>query len=77
MARYKHIDTSPRLIAVDLQQQLLPGTIEYALNHLLDHQIDLSRLDINYKNDTTGATAYPPSMLLKIILFQGQERHPD
>ena len=69
MARYKHIDTSPRLIAVDLQQQLLPGTIEHALNHLLDHQIDLSRLDINYKNDTTGATAYPPSMLLKIILF--------
>ena len=30
MARYKHIDTSPRLIAVDLQQQLLPGNIEAA-----------------------------------------------
>ena len=69
MARYKYIDTSPRLIAVDLNQQLLPGTIEHALNHLLDRQIDLSRLDANYKNDTTGASAYPPSMLLKIILF--------
>jgi transposase len=69
MARYKHIDTSPRLIAVNLQQQLLPGTIEHALHHLLDHHIDLSALDANYKNDTTGATAYPPAMLLKIILF--------
>jgi len=26
MARYKHIDTSPRFIAIDLQKQLLPGT---------------------------------------------------
>ena len=25
MARYKHIDTSPRFLAVDLQRQLLPG----------------------------------------------------
>ena len=69
MARYKHIDTSPRLIAVDLQQQLLPGTIEHALHYLLDHQIDLTALDSNYKNDATGASAYPPAMLLKIILF--------
>jgi len=44
MARYKHIDTSPRFIAVDLQKQLLPGTIEHALNYLLDHQIDLTGL---------------------------------
>jgi hypothetical protein len=26
MARYKHIDTSPRFIAIDLARQLLPGT---------------------------------------------------
>lgn len=29
MARYKHIDTSPRFLAVDLQRQLLPGTFEH------------------------------------------------
>jgi len=34
MARYKHIDTSPRFLAVDLQQQLLPGTFEHAMSHL-------------------------------------------
>lgn len=32
MARYKHIDTSPRFLAVDLEAQLLPGTLEHALN---------------------------------------------
>jgi len=69
MARYKHIDTSPRFIAVDLERQLLPGTFEHALNYLVDHQIDLSRFDARYKNDLTGASAYPPAMLLKVVLF--------
>lgn len=78
MARYKHIDaprevplgdTSPRFIAVDLERQLLPGTFEHALNHLVDHELDLSRFDARYKNDFTGASAYPPAMLLKVVLF--------
>ncbi len=69
MARYKHIDTSPRFLAVDLQRQLLPGTIEHALNHLLDHEIDLSGFDARFCNDETGASAYPPAMLLKVVLF--------
>ena len=69
MARYKPIDTSPRFIAVDLASQLLPGTFEHALNHLLDHEIDLSGLDARYANDDTGAPAYPPAVLLKLILF--------
>lgn len=34
MAPYKHIDISPRYLPVDLSRQLLPGTFEYALNHL-------------------------------------------
>ncbi len=69
MARYKHIDTSPRFLAVDLRRQLLPGTFEHALDHLLDHEIDLSALDAHFRNDETGASAYPPAMLLKVILF--------
>ena len=67
MARYKTIDTSPRFLAVDLERQLLPGTFEHALNHLIDHRLDLSRFDARYKNDLTGASAYPPAMLLKIV----------
>jgi len=69
MARYEHIDTSPRFIAVDLQRQLIPGTFEHALNHLLDHQLDLSGFDSRFNNDETGAAAYPPALLLKVILF--------
>ncbi len=69
MARYKHIDTSPRFLAVDLQRQLLPGTFEYALNHLVDHELDLSRFDARFNNDDTGAPALPPAMLLKVVLF--------
>src|SRR5690606_21158529 len=42
---------------------------EHALNHLFDHEIDLSALDAHYRNDQAGASAYPPAMLLKIVLF--------
>lgn len=69
MARYKTIDTSPRFLAVDLEAQLLPGTFEHALNHLLDHEIDLSAFDARFANDDTGASAYPPAMLLKVVLL--------
>ena len=69
MARYKHIDTSPRFLAVDLQRQLLPGTFEHALNHLIDFELDLTSFDARFKNDATGAAAYPPAMLLKVVLF--------
>lgn len=69
MARYKHIDTNPRFLAVDLNLQLLPGTFEHALNWLIDHEMDLSSFDAKYSNDDTGAAAYPPAMLLKVVLF--------
>ena len=69
MARYKHIDTSPRFLAVDLSKQLLPGSFEHALNHLIDHELDLSDFNTRYKNDKTGACAYVPAILLKVILF--------
>ena len=69
MARYKTIDTSPRFLAVDLEQQLIPGTFVHALNHLIDHGLDLSAFDTRYTNDRSGAAAYPPSVLLKIVLY--------
>lgn len=69
MARYKVIDTSPRFLAVDLEKQLLPGSFEHAIHHLIDREFDLSGFDGRYRNDTTGASAYPPGMLLKVVLF--------
>lgn len=69
MARHKRIDTGPKFIPVDLAQRLLPGTFEHALDHLLDHELDLSGFDERFRNDATGAPAYPPTVLLKLIVF--------
>jgi transposase len=37
--------------------------------YLIDNEIDLSIFDTRYQNDETGAPAYDPAILLKIILF--------
>lgn len=45
------------------------GTFEHVLNHLFDHELDISGLDARFNNDDTGAPALPPAMLLKVVLF--------
>ena len=69
MPRYKYIDTNPKFLPVDLARQLLPGTFEHALHHLLEYELDLTRFDARFRNDETGAPAYPPAVLLKVVLF--------
>jgi len=68
MARYKQIDTQPKFLPVDLARQLLPGTFEHAVHHLVEHAIDLSPFDERFRNDATGAPAYPPALLLQVVL---------
>lgn len=41
MARYKPVDMSPRLLPVDLEAQLVPGTFAHGLHHLVE-LLDLS-----------------------------------
>jgi transposase len=70
MARYKDYDyRQTKMIAVSYEQQILPGTFEHTLHHLIDNEIDLSVFDSRYRNDTTGAPAYDPAILLKVILY--------
>jgi transposase len=69
MARYKIIDRNPKFIPVVLDTQLMPGSFEYALDFLVDNALDLSRFDARYKNDETGAPAYSPAVMIKIILL--------
>lgn len=38
-------------------------------DHFADQELDLFRFDVRYKNDVTSARAYPPAMLLKVVLF--------
>ena len=72
MARYKHIDTSPKFIPVDLHRQLLPGTIEHALCHLIDHEIDLSHFDVRYRGEIIlcGLTACRQHQLINAHRFR-------
>ena len=37
----------------------MSGSFEYALDYLIDQQLDLSRLDRRYQNDANGAYATP------------------
>jgi len=70
MARYKEYDYSQgKFIPVHFDKQILPGTFEYTLHYLIDNEIDLSIFDLRYHNDETGAPAYDPAILLKIILY--------
>jgi transposase len=52
-----------------LDAQLVAGSFEYALDYLIDHEIDLSELDRRYRNDDTGAPAYDPAVMLKVVLL--------
>ena len=69
MARYKPVDRNPRLLPVVLAEQIQPGSFEFALDHLVDHELDLSALDAKFRNDETGASAYDPRVMLKIVLL--------
>lgn len=69
MARYKAIDRSPRFLPVVLSEQIQPGTFEFTLDRLVDHELDLSALDARFNNDETGAPAYDPRVMLKIVLL--------
>lgn len=69
MARFKPVHKGMKLLPVDFDQQIQPGSFEYALCHLLDHELDLSSFHARYKNDYQGAPAYDPAVLLKIVLL--------
>jgi transposase len=69
MPRYKPCDRSPKFLPVVLAEQIQPGTFEFTLDVLVDSELDLSALDARFCNDTTGASAYDPRVMLKIVLL--------
>jgi transposase len=69
MLRFKPYSYEQMLmIPVDLKSQLQPGTFEFALNEIVD-EMDVSIFNGRFHNDETGAPAYDPGILLKIVLF--------
>jgi transposase len=70
VAKYKPYSYAQGVfIPVHFKDQILPGTFEHTLSHLVDNELDLAIFDSRYRNDETGAPAYDPKILLKIILF--------
>jgi transposase len=70
MAKYKRYDYSQVvLVPVSLEEQLMPGTLEFAVHTLIETRMDLSVFDDKYNNDETGRSAYDPKVLLKIVLL--------
>jgi transposase len=70
MAKYKpNNEDQMVMLPISLQDQLVPGTLEYTINELVEKHIDLSVFDARYKNDETGAAAIHPKILLKVILL--------
>jgi transposase len=69
MARCKPVDRGGMFIPGIQCRQIQPGTFEFALDHLVYHELDLSALDARFRNDATGASAYDPRVMLKIMLL--------
>ena len=70
MAKYKSYDYSQRvLLPVSFEEQLMPGTLEFAIHTLVETRIDRAIFDNRYGNDETGRLAYDPKILLKVVLL--------
>jgi transposase len=69
MARYKPQDRNSLLLPVVLSEQIVPGSFAFALDYLVDNELDLSAMDAKFKNDEVGASAYDPRVMLKIVLL--------
>jgi transposase len=70
MARYKKYNYDQlMMVPVSLEEQLIPGTLEYAIHHIVEERLDLNLFEDRYCNDETGRKAIDPKVLIKIILF--------
>jgi transposase len=70
MAKFKTYDYRQRvLLPVSLEDQLMPGTFEFAIHTLVEKRLDMSIFAGKYRNDETGRAAYDPKILLKVVLL--------
>ncbi len=67
MPRYNSIDRRAKFLPVVLTEPIQPATFEFALDHLVDNDLDLSGLDARFRHDKTGAMAFDPRVLPKIL----------
>ena len=70
MVRYKQYGPSQiLLILVFFEEQLILGSLEFAIHTMVETRMDMSIFDGNHNNDQTGRRTYDPKILLKVVLF--------
>ena len=70
MARFKKLEREPLLMMpLPLRAQLEEGTLEYAIDEILEEPVELSGWEGRYGNDQTGRLCYRPKALLKVVLL--------
>ena len=51
MARYKSQDRNSILLPTVLSEQIVPGSFAFALDYLVDSELDLATLNTQFNND--------------------------
>lgn len=70
MANHQQYDYNQAVIApIFLDDQLVPGTLEYAIHYIVEERLNMSVFDKRYNNDKTGRKSIDPKLLMKIILY--------
>ena len=70
MARFKEDQRAQdQMFCASLLEQLNPGTLEHAIDYLVDAKVGLELFESRYSNDLTGQKAYDPRALLKVVLY--------
>ena len=70
MAKFKTYDYRQMvLLPVSLEDQLMSGTLEFAIHTLVEKRLDMSIFQSKYRNDETGRATYDPKILLKVVLL--------
>lgn len=70
MARYKRYDyAQTMMVAVSLDEQLVPGSLEHTIHYVVEKRLDLRGFDQQRRNDETGRPGYDPRVLLKVVLL--------
>ena len=70
MANHQLYDYKQSVIGpIFLEDQLLPGTLEYAIHYIVEERLDMSVFNTRYNNDKTGRKSIDPKLLLKVVLY--------
>ena len=70
MANYiPHDFNQNRFISISYADQLLEGTFEHTLWHIVHECLDFSAFDSRYKNDRGGRAAYNPAILFTVVIY--------